>query len=131
MEVSVKLAAGLAFVLLSAGILVKEGGFWKQSQQNHLQETTHFNERQLDENHYLHGYRFPQITAQNQQLAQNDTYDPYQWVSAFDEQDGDLSDQIQVYGEVDTAKQGQYELRYEVMNSIGLRSSKKIKVQVK
>lgn len=131
MEVSVKIAAGLAIIFISAGILIKEGGHWQQSQQQNLQKVTHLNERKLDENHYLHGYQFPKITAQNQQLAQNESYDPYRWVSAFDEQDGDLSDQIQVYGEVDTAKEGQYELRYEVMNSIGLRSSKKIKVQVR
>ena len=57
-------------------------------------------------------------------------YNPLEGVTAFDKEDGDLTDKIKVNGHIDTSKQGTYELQYQVADSDGAieTSSRVIKV---
>ncbi|MBA8759368.1 immunoglobulin-like domain-containing protein [Staphylococcus coagulans] len=57
-------------------------------------------------------------------------YNPLEGVTAFDKEDGDLTDKIKVNGHIDTSKQGTYELQYQVADSNGAieTSSRVIKV---
>lgn len=130
METSLKVSAAVLFALLAGGTAIVEGSIWHEAQSKLMDKQTHYDERRIDVNSYLHGRRFPTITVENQQLAQHDSYDPYDWVQVYDEQDGNLTAHVKVYGEVDTTKVGIYELRYEIINSLGLKSSKRIKVKV-
>ncbi len=47
-------------------------------------------------------------------------FDPLEGVTAMDVMDGDLTDEIEVTGEVDTDEEGVYELTYTVTNEAGL-----------
>ncbi|WIH21730.1 immunoglobulin-like domain-containing protein [Photobacterium damselae] len=60
----------------------------------------------------------PTITGiDNATIKLGDTFDPLAGVSATDAEDGDLTDSIQVEGQVDTAKVGQYTLTYSITDS--------------
>ena len=50
---------------------------------------------------------------------------------AEDEKDGDLTDKIQITGEVDTSKEGDYEITYTVSDSKGNKATETRKVTVK
>ncbi|EUT75541.1 immunoglobulin-like domain-containing protein, partial [Staphylococcus aureus] len=39
--------------------------------------------------------------------------------SAFDKEDGDLTDKIKVDGQIDTSKSGKYQIKYHVTDSDG------------
>ncbi|MFC7407031.1 immunoglobulin-like domain-containing protein [Georgenia alba] len=53
------------------------------------------------------------------EVAEGSEFDPMAGVTATDEQDGDLTDQVEVTGEVDTTTPGDYELTYTVTDSSG------------
>ncbi|MGV3243637.1 immunoglobulin-like domain-containing protein [Staphylococcus sp. 11261D007BR] len=55
---------------------------------------------------------------------------PLEGVSAYDKEDGDLTDQIKVNGFVDTSKQGKYHLNYEVVDSDGAIQTSSRTIQV-
>ncbi|AVP36728.1 DUF5011 domain-containing protein [Staphylococcus felis] len=63
-------------------------------------------------------------------LQVGQTCNPLEGVSAYDKEDGDLTDKIKVNGYVDTSKQGVYELEYQVTDSNGAmqKSQRTIKV---
>ncbi|MGL9729237.1 immunoglobulin-like domain-containing protein [Enterococcus sp. DIV0756] len=54
-----------------------------------------------------------------QSIRKGSSFDPMKGVSANDKTDGDLTSKIQVTGTVDTAKVGEYLLKYSVTNSQG------------
>ncbi len=59
------------------------------------------------------------IDGLNTHLTVGDTFNPVAGVSAFDKEDGDLTDAIQVSGTVDTTKAGTYTLTYTVKDLQG------------
>ncbi|WP_304341502.1 cell wall-binding repeat-containing protein [Metaclostridioides mangenotii] len=61
----------------------------------------------------------------------NDKYDPKEGVTAIDNEDGDLTDNIIISGTVDTSKAGKYDIKYSVMDSNKNEATAKIKVTVK
>ncbi|MGL5757255.1 immunoglobulin-like domain-containing protein [Plesiomonas sp.] len=52
-------------------------------------------------------------------LELGSTFDPRAGITAHDEEDGDLTDKIQITGDVDTQKIGRYTLNYRVTDSAG------------
>lgn len=74
----------------------------------------------------------PIINAEDKTLTVGDTFDPKSDVTATDEEDGNLTDKIEVLkNEVDTTKAGKYEVTYKVTDSKGASCTKTIKVTVK
>ncbi|PMH41163.1 chitinase [Vibrio sp. 10N.286.49.B3] len=55
--------------------------------------------------------------VENTKVQQGERFDPLAGVTATDPEDGDLTSQIVVIGEVDTDRLGQYELSYQVTDS--------------
>ncbi|MFD1716447.1 immunoglobulin-like domain-containing protein [Georgenia deserti] len=53
------------------------------------------------------------------EIPEGAVFDPMAGVSATDAEDGDLTDQIEITGEVDTTTPGEYELTYTVTDSDG------------
>ncbi|WP_343904028.1 DUF5011 domain-containing protein, partial [Oerskovia paurometabola] len=53
------------------------------------------------------------------EIPEGANFDPLEGVSATDAEDGDLTDQIEVTGTVDTTTPGEYELTYTVTDSDG------------
>ena len=73
----------------------------------------------------------PTIKAEDKTLTVGDTFDPKADVTAADEEDGDLTDKIEVLkNEVDTTKAGKYEVTYKVTDSEGASRTKTITVTV-
>ncbi|MED1013755.1 immunoglobulin-like domain-containing protein [Bacillus mycoides] len=60
-----------------------------------------------------------------------DPFDPMAGVSAYDSKDGDITDKINIVGEVDTFEPGTYNLDYTVANSRGFSVIKQVSVWVK
>ena len=74
----------------------------------------------------------PVINATDKTLTVGDEFDPLADVTAEDEEDGNLTDKIEVLkNEVDTTKAGKYEVTYKVTDSKGASCTKTIKVTVK
>ena len=74
----------------------------------------------------------PVITANDKTLKLNENFDPLKDVTAYDEEDGDLTSYIKVVeNTVDTSKAGEYVVNYSVSDSNGASTSKKINVTVK
>jgi len=57
--------------------------------------------------------------AQDVEITVGDTFDPYEGVSALDDEDGDITDSIIINGSVDTETEGVYNLLYIVEDSAG------------
>ena len=73
----------------------------------------------------------PTIKAKDKTLTVGDTFDPKADVTAADEEDGDITDKIEVLkNEVDTTKPGKYEVTYKVTDSQGASRTKTITVTV-
>ncbi|MGH0796994.1 immunoglobulin-like domain-containing protein [Bacillus mycoides] len=60
-----------------------------------------------------------------------DPFDPMAGVSAYDSKDGDITDKINIVGEVDPFEPGTYNLDYTVANSRGFSVIKQVSVWVK
>ena len=73
----------------------------------------------------------PIIKAEDKTLTVGDTFDPKADVTASDEEDGNLTDKIEILkNEVDTTKAGKYEVTYKVTDSQGASRTKTITVTV-
>ena len=73
----------------------------------------------------------PVITAEDITLTVEDKFDPKDGVTAWDEEDEDLTDKIEItYNDVDTKKAGLYKVIYKVTDSDGATVTKTITVTV-
>ena len=73
----------------------------------------------------------PVIHATDKTIEVGDEFDPRADVTAKDEEDGDITDKIEILeNEVDTTKPGKYEVTYKVTDSGGVSHVKTIKVTV-
>ena len=73
----------------------------------------------------------PTINANDKTLTVGDEFDPFQDVTAMDEEDGNLTSNIEILNNtVDTSKAGTYEVTYKVTDSKGASTIKTIKVKM-
>ena len=73
----------------------------------------------------------PIIKAEDKTLTVGDTFDPKADVTATDEEDGDLTNKIEILkNDVDTTKPGKYEVTYKVTDRKGASYTKSITVTV-
>ncbi|MDQ7134312.1 DUF5011 domain-containing protein, partial [Staphylococcus aureus] len=62
----------------------------------------------------------PQIKGANDiVIKKGQDYNLLNGISAFDKEDGDLTDKIKVDGQIDTSKSGKYQIKYHVTDSDG------------
>jgi putative cell wall-binding protein/Leucine-rich repeat (LRR) protein len=74
----------------------------------------------------------PEIRGTESKTIQvGDTYDPSEGVTAYDKEDGDLTDKIQINSDVNTNKAGEYKVTYKVADSNGNEVMEMIIVTVK
>ncbi|WP_082238886.1 glycosyl hydrolase family 18 protein [Niameybacter massiliensis] len=69
--------------------------------------------------------------AKDKTIVVGDAFDALAGVTAYDKEDGDLTSQIEVSGNVDTMTSGEYRVTYTVTDSKGLTTTKTIVVIVK
>ncbi|MBC1339410.1 DUF5011 domain-containing protein [Listeria innocua] len=73
----------------------------------------------------------PHLTGANQTISIGTAFNPYDYVTALDEEDGDITDTIQVtYTNVDSTREGNYTVTYQVADSRGATSELSITVTV-
>ena len=73
----------------------------------------------------------PVIEATDKTIEVGDTFDPKADVTATDEEDGDLTNKIEILkNDVDTTKPGKYEVTYKVTDRKGASYTKSIRVTV-
>ncbi|PEF43529.1 hypothetical protein CON22_25815, partial [Bacillus cereus] len=73
----------------------------------------------------------PVIEAKDRVIKVGDNFDPKEGVTAHDEEDGDLTNKIEIISNnVDTTKRGEYTVVYSVIDSHGNKVEKQIKVTV-
>lgn len=74
----------------------------------------------------------PTIYANNISIPLNSKFNPLEWVVAIDKEDGDITNRVMVISnEVDTSKEGNYHVTYEVIDKSGSKANKVIMVYVK
>ncbi|KKB24913.1 DUF5011 domain-containing protein [Staphylococcus carnosus] len=64
-------------------------------------------------------------------IQKGENYNLLNGVSAFDKEDGDLTDQIKVKGNIDTNKIGKYKVEYQVIDSNGAKEISERYIEVK
>lgn len=115
--------------VLSVTIAVFQG--WNTALDKCLKENTKQMETsQLHINQPLLNHSFPQIIAENQRVRVGSKLDLSKVVKAIDHIDGDISNQLEFYGTVNTSKKGLYTVRCVVCNSLGMKSVKHIQILV-
>lgn len=73
----------------------------------------------------------PVINADDQELAVGETFQPKEGVTATDDRDGDVTNEVEVVeNNVDTSKAGTYTVTYQVKDQAGNMASKTITVTV-
>lgn len=75
--------------------------------------------------------KVPVITVNDKTLEVNQNFNPLKDVTAYDEEDGDLTESIQVIDNtVDMSKVGEYVVSYSISDSNGATTTKKINIKV-
>ncbi|AYU54844.1 putative secreted protein [Staphylococcus piscifermentans] len=64
-------------------------------------------------------------------IQKGESYNLLNGVSAYDKEDGDLTDQIKVNGNVNTNKIGKYKVEYQVIDSDGAKEISERYIEVK
>ena len=64
-------------------------------------------------------------------IQKRENYNLLNGISAYDKEDGDLTDQIIVNGHVDTNKIGKYKVEYQVIDSDGAKDISERYIEVK
>ena len=73
----------------------------------------------------------PEINAQDKEILENDEFKPLENVTAYDQEDGDITNKIKVTeNTVNTIVIGEYKVTYEVEDSNNKKTTKTIKVKV-
>lgn len=73
----------------------------------------------------------PIIDMQDLTVSLNQAIDPYEDVYAYDQEDGNLVNQLSIQGTYDTSKEGDYTLYYQVSDHLGFTCAKKRIIHVK
>ena len=68
----------------------------------------------------------PKLTITSTVIKKDAIFKPLDYVTATDSKNQDISDNIEVFGNVDTSIKGIYDVRYTVRDSIGLFSEIKV-----
>lgn len=131
MDTSLKISIPFVLSVLICSIMVLAANLWSHANTQYISASTaFFGHQQLQVNDQILHQSFPVIEAKNQRIKQGQEFDCKRNVRAYDQQDGDLSAKLEVYGYVDVHKKGLYVLRYVVRNSIGLKCVRHIQVLV-
>ncbi len=72
----------------------------------------------------------PVINASDKEIKINSNFDYLNNVTAYDKEDGDLTSKITYEGEVDTTKEGEYEVTYTTIDNNNFHVSKTVKIKV-
>lgn len=131
MNISIRESVLMIIASISIGISIAGFMVWQSTAKAVITNaTTSYQHDMVEVNNSIAGIDYPVITANNQRILLNAEYDPMTWVQAQDSIDGDITDQIAVYGEINNQVKGDYEIRYVVRNSYGLKTTKRIRIIV-
>lgn len=72
----------------------------------------------------------PIINAKDREIILNKEFNPLEGITAQDKEDGDITDKITYTGNVDSSKEGSYNITYQVSDSKKQKTTKTINVKV-
>lgn len=131
MDTSLKVSVPLLLSMALCSVMLLCVGLWnKANTQYTMVSTNFFNAQQLQVNEKILHQSYPIIEVENQRIKQGQVFDGKKHARAYDHKDGDLRDQLEYYGNVDTKQKGIYIVRYVVRNRFGLKSVRHIQVVV-
>lgn len=131
MENAIRISVPVWITMLILTVILSVFGGWSLSARTYMeQESEQMENTQLHINQNLLEHSFPQIIAQNQRIQQGSSYQIKEHVRAINHLDGDISDKLEFYGQVNPTKKGVYTVRCVVRNSFGMKSVKHIQVLV-
>lgn len=131
MRMSVKESVIMIIAIISVGMSIACFMIWRSTAKVAISDaTSSYTYDMVEVNRSILGIDYPVITAENQRIQWKSDYDPMAWVQANDIRDGDLTSNVAVYGEINNQIKGDYEIRYVVRNSYGLKTTKRIRVIV-
>lgn len=131
MNFTLKQISPLVVLLACIGITLSCVTGYVVSTKVSMENSTSFYDNDVQNvNDLILGKSYPVITATNQHVRLNSDFNTKSWVRVNDAQDGDITAKVEVYGKIDKTKKGDYEIRYVVRNSYGLKTTKKIRVIV-
>lgn len=131
MEISVKLVSIIVPMLLAIALSISAIlGWFVNNKENWNKSNEIMETQQVDINKPILGKSYPIIEGTNLRVKLGIDFDVKERIRAYDYQDGDLSNYINTYGNVDTNRKGVYTIRIVVQNSLGLKTVKHIQVIV-
>lgn len=131
MRMAVKESVIMIIAILSIGMSIASFMVWRSTANVVISgATSSYTNEMVEVNSSILGIDYPVITAENQRIQWKSDYDPMTWVQANDIRDGNLTSSVAVYGEINNQIKGDYEIRYVVRNSYGLKTTKRIRVIV-
>ena len=109
MENAVRISVPVWVTILIITVVFSAFGGWSLSAKTYMeQESKQMENTQLHINQMLLEHSFPQILAQNQRIPQGSSYQIREHVRAIDHMDGDISEKLEFYGQVNPMKKGVY-----------------------
>lgn len=131
MDTSLKISVPLLLGVAICFVMLLCVGIWNVANTQYTVASTNFlKEQQLQVNEKILHQAYPIIEVENQRIKQGQLFDSKKNARAYDHIDGDLSDQLESYGEVNTRLKGMYTVRYVVRNRFGLKCVRHIQVLV-
>lgn len=131
MELTLRQVLQMLPIFLSLSIMMGTFTTWIHTNRKVMNTATENMKVQNIEIHKeLANKSFPVIKGNNIRIKKGASFTPSTYISALDIQDGDISNRINIYGEVDTSKKGVYKIKCVVKNSYGLKTTKYIQVLV-
>lgn len=127
MDFSLKFAMSLLiYLMLTAIVLNQLNDLVKSYQQKPLL----LESIKIDTNEQIDSLPRPSIEVEAIKLTINQTYNLLDYVKANDQIDGDISDKVKVYDNIEINQRGIYKARFVVENSNHMVTEKIVKVRV-
>ncbi|MEG1638757.1 MAG: DUF5011 domain-containing protein, partial [Erysipelotrichaceae bacterium] len=117
-------------ILIAITLSLGSVAVWFVSNNLIWDKTLKVDKQELNVNEKLLMKEYPVISAENRRIKIGSSFNPKSIIKVNDIQDGDISNQVQTYGKIDTNQKGIYQLRIVAINSYGLKSIKNIQVIV-
>ncbi|MEG0978043.1 MAG: DUF5011 domain-containing protein [Erysipelotrichaceae bacterium] len=130
MEISIRTVVRMMSILIAITLSLGSVAVWFVSNNLIWDKTLKVDKQELNVNEKLLMKEYPVISAENRRIKIGSSFNPKSIIKVNDIQDGDISNQVQTYGKIDTNQKGIYQLRIVAINSYGLKSIKNIQVIV-
>lgn len=131
MDNSIKISVPIITAVIVFTICIGMFTGWFESNKTFMQSSLNVGAKtQLNVNAGLLGKKYPKIEGNNIRIKKGKELNIKEHIKAVDEVDGDITTNMNVYGNVDINNKGIYKVRCVVRNSMGLKTVRYIQIAV-